>query len=334
MSILGLVGNVTVLFTRCMYMPQGNKVQLLLITNLAISDFIMAIYLIILLSADLYYTDYFPSHSDTWRGSVLCRTAGALSVLSSEASAFFILMISMDRYLGIKYLFRKRCLGTKLARWVVAILWLVALSISITTFVLSGTDSNVYSVSEVCVGLPISRNQLYTPKEKSLLEVSARYTDVVEHYEKRSEGSTLFMYLSTAIFTALNMACFIVVGYCYLALFISARKTTKKSGRSATLTEELRMAMKMSLIVFTDFCCWVPIGVLSILVQARAVTVSPTAYAWIATFVLPINSTINPFLYTLAAFLWDKVKCPTCECKKQQNQGENIEMRVISGQRN
>ena len=143
------------------------------------------------------------------------------------------------------------------------------------------------------------------------------------------------MYLSTAIFTALNLACFIVVGYCYLAIFKSARKTTKKSGRSSALTEELRMAMKMSLIVFTDFCCWVPVGFLSILVQARAVTVSPTAYAWIATFVLPINSTINPFLYTLAGFLWEKVICPSCKCKKQQqNDEENIEMRVIPGQRN
>ena len=167
-SILGLVGNVSVLFTRLMYMPQSKKVQLLLITNLAISDFIMAIYLIILLSADLYYTDYFPSHSETWRGSVLCRIAGALSVLSSEASAFLILMMSIDRYLGIKYPYGERRLGTRLARWVVAILWLVALSISITTFVLSGTKSNVYSVSEVCVGLPISRKPFYAFKETSL----------------------------------------------------------------------------------------------------------------------------------------------------------------------
>ena len=102
-----IFGNIFALCTRLMNKRQRNKVQFLLIMNLSISDFVMGIYLAVLLSADLYYTEYFPSHSESWRHSMLCRTAGALSVLSSEASAFFITLITIDRFFGIKYTYSK-----------------------------------------------------------------------------------------------------------------------------------------------------------------------------------------------------------------------------------
>ena len=90
-----VLGNGFVFYTRVKTnAQQRNKIQLFIITNLSISDFIMGLYLISLLSADLYYKDYFPSHSEAWRSSMLCRVAGALSVLSSEASVFFITLIT------------------------------------------------------------------------------------------------------------------------------------------------------------------------------------------------------------------------------------------------
>ena len=85
--------------------------------------------------------------------------------------------------------------------------------------------------------------------------------------------------------------------------------------------------MKMSLIVFTDFCCWVPVGVLSILVQAGAVEVDPAAYAWIATFVLPINSAINPFLYTLASIISDKVTLSRKQSSQRITEEEVMQMK-------
>ena len=64
------------------------------------------------------------------------------------------------------------------------------------------------------------------------------------------------------------------------------------------------MAIKMGLIVLTDMMCWLPIIILSILVQTGRHTVTPHTYTWIVTFVLPINSAINPFLYTLATAIF------------------------------
>ena len=329
-SILAIVTNVVSIWIKCKHYLQTNKVQCLLITNLAMSDFLMGVYLIILLSADLYYTDYFPSHSEVWRNSALCKTAGSISVLSSEASVFFITMISIDRAVAIKFPFRARRLGRNSTRVIVMILWLIAFIISITSFVLSGMDSNTYDISEICVGLPISRDYVYNTTETSvqLSKTFPKTEYVSEHITHRSQVS---MYFSIAIFTILNLVCFLVVAVCYTIIFTTARQTTRESGRSTTFKEDIKMAKRMFLLVFTDFCCWVPIGMLSILVQAGAVEVNPVAYAWIATFILPINSSINPFLYTLGDVIADKVSC-TCTATRLKNQSgdENIQIRKIT----
>ena len=320
-----IIGNVCVFYAKYKQQQQrGDKVQRLLITNLSISDFFMGVYLVILLSTDLYYTGYFPTYSETWRRSVLCRLAGSLSVLSSEASAFFITLITLDRFIGVKYTFSTFRFGTKSIRLLVILSWLVALSISVCAFVLSKNDSDIYAVSEVCVGLPISRKPFHTSNE-TLLSPSV-WSSGETFSEQVYIGSKAAMFFSIGIFTGLNLICFCIVGYCYLAIFIYVRQSTKKSGSSRRSNEEIKMAMKMSLIVLTDFGCWVPIGVLSILVQVGVVEVDPEAYAWIATFVLPINSSFNPFLYTLGLFLSNRIKLS----KRQMSNTQPTETEQIS----
>ena len=208
---------------------------------------------------------------------------------------------------------------------VLTVLWFVAFGISITSYVLSGIESDFYAVSEICVGLPISRQPTYdpiptpTPTSKPRSEFDHGRPPSLK---PEAIGSQVAMYFSIAIFTVLNLVCFLVVGFCYAAIFILIWLSAKKSGLSISRSE-IRMAKKMFLLVLTDFCCWVPIGVLSILVQAGAVKkVDPVAYAWIATIILPINSSINPFLYTLSDVIANKVSCSCVKCKKQGS-GEN-----------
>ncbi len=322
MSVACIVGNIFSLYTRFKYKRENNKIQFLLISNLSASDLIMCTYLITLLSADIYYTDYFPSHSYSWRTSNLCRIAGALSILSSEASAFFITLISIDRFLAINYACGCGRMKTKVARALLGMSWIVAFGLSITAFVLSGLDSYLYSVSEVCVGLPISRSNLYI-QSRIYVEIgypmlSDDFFTVYQHV-----ASYTSMYFSIAMFTGLNLLCFIIVGICYISIFITIRKNRNVSEHSHTFKEEIRVAMKMSLLVFTDFLCWVPIGILSILVQIGVVTVNPTLYVWIAVTVLPINSVLNPFLYTLSGVLFSKESC-RCRGHTQSHSASHV----------
>ena len=324
-SILSIVNNLLCIVVKCKQKQQVNRVQFLLITNLSISDLLMGVYLIVLLSADLYYTDYFPSHSEAWRTSNMCKVAGSFSVLSSEASVFFITLISIDRFLRVKFPFGKYWLSNKSAKIVLIVLWLAAFGISITSFVLSGMDPDLYAVPEICVGLPLSRHHTYSLSNTSV-QLTESLTDKVLGQEYKITGSQVAWYFSIAIFTVLNLACFLIVGFCYAAILILTCLSSKKSGLSMSRSE-IGMAKKMFLLVFTDFCCWVPIGLLSILVQAGAVEINPVAYAWIATFLLPINSCINPFLYTLGDVIADKVSCSCMKCKQESS--DEHEMRPI-----
>ena len=319
-SILAIVANIFGMYSQYQRRAQISHVQYLMIMNLSVSDCLMGIYLIILLSADLYYWDSFPAQSDLWRDSSPCKIASTISVLSSEASVFFITLISIDRFTRVKYPLSKHQLKVKSTRVVLTMLWVLAITISVGSFILLNMHKFwVYSVSEVCIGLPIQRHQdySYTVTDIQTIHVdrytcSGRYKthswlSKTQKYDYKKGSRTASLYFSIAILTGLNLICFIVVGICYTYIFVRLRKSSKNSGLSLS-KREIRLAKRLSLLVLTDFCCWVPIGILSILVQVWDVSVDPVAYVWIATFVLPINSSINPFLYTLGDVIADMAK--------------------------
>ena len=325
-AIATILGNLFVLFTRCRQNNIRVYVQFLLITNLSMSDLLMGIYMMMLLFADMYYTNYFPSHSEFWRHSILCRIAGALSLLSSEASVLFITFISIDRFMGVTFPFARR-LGKTSAKIVVSILWIISLSLSAASFLIPVITPKLYDVSEICVGLPISRHNLYDIKAESFNLNTSSFEanrDMGRFVQAVFVGSQSSMYFSIAIFTGLNFLCFLVVAFCYGSISITAKKISREAGRFTAVNDEIRMAIKMAAIVFSDFCCWMLIVVLSVLVQTKVVTIDPVAFAWIATFVLPINSCVNPFLYTLVSFISDKMK------PKRINSNKTIELSSVS----
>ena len=59
----------------------------------------------------------------------------------------------------------------------------------------------------------------------------------------------------------------------------------------------------MALIVATDLACWMPVIIMGILSQTGTVTLPPSLYAWTVILIVPINSSINPFLYTFIGYL-------------------------------
>ena len=61
-----------------------NKVQAILLSNLALSDFLMGIYMLIIAAADVYYGEYFPMNAEEWRTGFICRIASTLAITSSE----------------------------------------------------------------------------------------------------------------------------------------------------------------------------------------------------------------------------------------------------------
>ena len=304
LGLFSVVCNISV-FIYQLRRQEGNKVQRMFISSLSCSDMLMGIYMVMIASADLYYRNYFPS--EAWRVSIPCKVAGTLSFLSSEASVFFVTLISIDRLMGIRFTFSRYRIQTRSSRVLVFVFWVIALALSISSTFIPNINPDLYDVSEVCTGLPLSRS-IVSEKKDHYVEIYSLYPscyeDLIISYDveiDRAPG----MYFGIAVFTALNLLCFIIVAICYGIIFITSVQTAKNAGLGRNQKRELKMAIRMGGLVLTDMACWIPIIILSILVQSGRYIVTPTIYTWIVTFVLPINSAINPFLYTLADALFD-----------------------------
>ena len=99
---------------------------------------------------------------------------------------------------------------------------------------------------------------------------------------------------------ALNFACFLFISLSYVRIGIISRgssKTLMKSRSNKDLAKRTkRTNRKISIIITTDFLCWIPFIVISLLHSIEVVDATPW-YSYISMIILPINSVINPFLY-------------------------------------
>lgn len=113
---------------------------------------------------------------------------------------------------------------------------------------------------------------------------------------------------SVALFIALNLAAFLFILAAYIAIVVkvsNSQRKIKAHGESQTnspnLKRESALARRVFAIILTDFSCWVPVIIMSILaLVGKFHDPEGTAYVWFAVFVLPVNSSVNPVLYTFS----------------------------------
>ncbi|XP_052529348.1 relaxin receptor 1-like isoform X2 [Tympanuchus pallidicinctus] len=106
----------------------------------------------------------------------------------------------------------------------------------------------------------------------------------------------------------LNLAAFITIVFAYTGMFYSIRITTCRTAESSVCPREVAIAKRFFFIVFTDALCWIPIFLLKLL-SLLQVEIPGTVTSWVVIFILPINSALNPILYTITtAPFQEKVK--------------------------
>ncbi len=329
MWILGLsavIGNFFVIVVRgrerTSSMSSTQNKQRLYIMHLAISDFQMGIYMLVLASADLYYGEEYFAHSADWRAGIICRLAGFLALLSSEASVIFITMISVDRFMcivfpytnGMKY-------SLKTAKIIVMFIWVFSFTLSATPIAIAGPDSDFYDLSDVCIGLPLITRPASFTFEDSGLDNQLTFDLPVAQTSKPA------WYFSIAIFLGLNLVCFAVIFVCYLTIFIYIRQASKKLSLRKQLDNDIKVAIRMAMVVGTDFICWFPVIVMGILSQTGVVVIPLEAYVWSVVFILPINSSLNPYLYSIATFVSEKRNKMLSESKNSHANSGIVELR-------
>ena len=217
------------------------------------------------------------------------------------------------------------------AKIVVMILWAVAFCVSVIPTISVGSDSDVYGLSDVCIGLPLitkasgidfQQVDISNPLENQQLSIPV------------ATGQKPAWVFSVVLFIGVNLVSFLVVFGCYVAIFVEVKRTSKKvkSGNNRNRETDIRMAVKMALLVMTDFACWMPVIIMGILSQTNMVPISPEVYAWVVVFILPINSTLNPFLYTfftacISSRRSDKSQTQTSRARKVNVQTASASLR-------
>ncbi|XP_071493891.1 G-protein coupled receptor GRL101-like [Diadema antillarum] len=281
LGLSALIGNALSIVSRIKesHRPDQNSIQVMFITNLALSDLFMGMYMITIAAADSFYRGRYAQHAEEWTNSIICKAAGLLSVLSSEASVLLVMLISVDRFLSVVFPFETRLhLKATSARILTISAWSFSLLLSLVPALPVPYFDGFYGKSSVCLALPLTSN--------------------------RAAGWEY----SIAVFIGTNFICFMLTFFCYFAIYISVRRSHRRvkdmgAVNTQMMKEQIVMTTKMALVVGTDFACWMPIIIMGILASSNVVEIPADIYAWTAVFILPLNSALNPYLYTLSAVL-------------------------------
>ncbi|KAF5285269.1 hypothetical protein FQR65_LT13283 [Abscondita terminalis] len=258
------IGNAMVLCARVMFKDE-NKLLNLVIRNLAVSDFLMGSYMIIIAFHDLKFRNIYNTVAQAWTSSWLCTVAGTLATISSEVSMFLLIFMSIERLLIIAVPFAKSS-SINLTKTVAILtsIWFLGIGIAIFPILQFYSSTRFYGINGLCFPLYIEEPFL----------IGWKY--------------------SAFIILGVNLIGLVIIAVVYGVMFVSISRTRDATTLSI---KDYEFAVRFFFIVLTNACCWFPIIIVKILAYFETY-ISSDLYAWLVVFVLPINSAINPILYT------------------------------------
>ena len=124
---------------------------------------------------------------------------------------------------------------------------------------------------------------------------------------------------------ALNLLCFILMTISYIVMAISRVRSSKRMGKGRNKKDQ-KLQRKITIIILTDFLCWVPLIIISALHNLRQIDASQW-YIHFAMIVLPLNSVINPLIYE--DYTWVLMKKNVRKLKRLSSTSWTTQMSVI-----
>ncbi|XP_057584009.1 relaxin receptor 1 isoform X4 [Hippopotamus amphibius kiboko] len=268
-SAVTCFGNIFVICMRP-YIRSENKLHAMSIISLCCADCLMGIYLFVIGAFDLKFRGEYNKHAQLWMESIYCQLLGSLAILSTEVSVLLLTFLTLEKYICIVYPFR--CLRPGKCRTITALILIWIIGFIVAFIPLSNKEffKNYYGTNGVCFPL--------------------------HSEDTESIGAQIY---SVAIFLGINLAAFIIIVFSYGSMFYSIHQSaiTATEVRNQ-VRKEMILAKRFFFIVFTDALCWIPIFILKFL-SLLQVEIPGTITSWVVIFILPINSALNPILYTL-----------------------------------
>ncbi|MEE6461151.1 hypothetical protein FKM82_001206, partial [Ascaphus truei] len=268
-SLITCFGNIFVICTRP-YIRSENKLHGMSIISLCCADCLMGVYLFVIGYFDLKYRGEYNKNAQAWMDSTQCRMVGSLAILSTEVSVLLLTYLTLEKYICIVYPFR--CLKPGKCRTVTTliIIWIFGFVVAFIPLSNQSFFQNYYGTNGVCFPL----------------------------HSEQPESTAAQIY-SVIIFLGVNLAAFIIIVFSYGSMFYSIHQTAIMVTEIRNhIKKEMTLAKRFFFIVFTDALCWIPIFILKLL-SLLEVEIPGSISSWVVIFILPINSALNPILYTL-----------------------------------
>uniref|UniRef100_A0A672I1Q5 Relaxin family peptide receptor 1 n=1 Tax=Salarias fasciatus TaxID=181472 RepID=A0A672I1Q5_SALFA len=262
-------GNIFVICMRS-YIRSENKLHAMCIISLCCADGLMGIYLFMIGAYDLKFRGEYNRHAQAWMDSSQCQVIGSLAMLSTEVSVLLLTYLTLEKYICIVYPFKYLTPGWRRTVTILLGIWVFGFIVAFLPLVCKGLFRNFYGTNGVCFPL---------------------------HSE---QPETLWAHVySIVIFLGLNLVAFLIIVLSYASMFYNIQRTgTQTPKYSNHIKKEVTIAKRFFSIVITDSLCWIPIFILKIL-SLLQVEIPGTISSWVVIFILPINSALNPILYTL-----------------------------------
>jgi hypothetical protein len=186
-------------------------------------------------------------------------------------------LITLDRFLVLRFPFSRNRFGVRSAHVASLIVWCVGLALAAILLLPVTSHWQFYCQTAICIPLPITKTDF--PRQP----------------------------FSFAVIIVLNFVLFLCVSVGQVVIYWSVQansmstfttSTTTTTTATSTKNKDVTIARRLITVAMTDFLCWFPISLLGLLAW-RGVPIPSEVNVAMAVVVLPLNSALNPFLYTL-----------------------------------
>ena len=375
MGCVVVVGNLfaivfTVKLLRSKQLSDSIWTQYLIILNISIADFIMGVYLLTIARYGFAYSrpitfsfnewrsaDYEWRSADyEWRSSLDCSVVGSLSVISSEASCFLMVVLTAFRLRNVSNPMASLSISTLKWKICICCAWFLAVILAVVPihnfdyfvdFILfeynrrrsdfaPWTTSDLQSFAcRYAIMTNQSMDNLNDPWQSTKSFFQTTYLEkpllVIGYYGgTRVCLPNYFVngfghaWQYTIAIISINFISFIFIAVSYVIMYYLSKKRKKKINKNnkRSAKQEATMRKRIARIIATDFLCWIPICIFSYLTTTMENSFTPQDKApdgfYLASAVafLPINSALNPFLYSSLPDIIMKKICCCCRKKK------------------
>ena len=333
MGILVMVGNSYVIIKRIAFLKtqqtlDGISFQHFIVLNISMADFIMGIYLMTIASYDISFSGIYGEVDREWRSSFKCSVIGSLAVISSETSCLLMVVLTGFRLKNITQPVESVNASTHPWKLCIILAWLFSFFLGIAPML---PQTSQYFLHSFSYSSPFQNGTWYsTNLEQFACRLSALNNKTIQFTGNKFQSVEAFLagsfpndasvkvfgyYGETSVcmprfyvaygessweFTlammTLNFLSFIFIAVSYLVIYKHSTSSSAKLGTKRPDKQAATMRKRIARIIATDFCCWIPICVMAFV--RLGVEFSDIVYQISAVLVLPINSAMNPILFS------------------------------------